>query len=112
MNMQTFFEQSVERQFELIAEAKRENWFFDTGVSAASPEQVEEWVLIHLAEHAERCQGCTYLGDDCAVANTGLNINGLPWDGQCAYLPCEDERPLSEKERAYWMSDNFDPDSL
>ena len=71
MNMQTFFDQSLERQFELIAEAKRKNWFFDTGVSAASPEQVEEWVLIH-----------------------------------------EDERPLSEKERVYWMSDHFDPDSL
>ena len=87
MNMQTFFDQSLERQFQLLAEARTEGWQFDTGVSAATPDQVEEWMSIHLAEHAERCQGCTYIGEDCPVANTGLDINGLPWNGQCAYLP-------------------------
>ena len=88
MDANTFLQRPLETQFNLLAEARHDGWMFETEVGALDADQMEDVLRAELARKARKCTGCTfYGGNDCSVATTGLTGQGLPWDGQCSYLP-------------------------
>ena len=97
MNANTFLTLSTEAQNELLEESRREGWFFETEHGALDADAMEEWLLATINHRGtvgwhkdaiRPCAGCTHNDPcRCPVAATGHDMNGMEWNGLCAYLP-------------------------